>query len=787
MQKSFKKRLAAVLSAVTAFTSVCVMDAAPIVQAAAKGGPYVSLRTAYKTLKVNETNKMTLKNNTIGWKITKVATEDRDIAMVYKKTASGFMVKGKSAGRTTVKAKLHTASRKKYNSKLVKCVVNVVSAEPSAPAEPSVPTVPVTETTKSVATQAELDAALADKNLKKLTIETKEKQQFSIQADDYSGVALTVKAPAAEVENNAVFQSIEVQEIAKDTWHENAVGNTLRISAKSARIIIGPKGQIRDISFTGAEANVKLVVNGSVGNVTISEKISIEISSDLKQKPTVPLTIDAKAQGTNVTAQTPLDLVVRAVDTVLNFQQGSEGSKVKAEVKTTINNRADGNVSVTDANNHTQQISKGTSSVVNPGVTTYQSSSPSYGYGGGSSGSSTPSVTYYTVSFAGKEVRVQAGSKIAENQIPAQLKRNGDGYKFSAWYYAAGKDEEGNTILEKFDLNTAISKDIELVPRWGMTEEDRVLDVKGSLFVTSGSAVTVDLSRSYITMAIFNEDAAKGEFANINGTAVTDQAGQAVIEAADGKLDIVFTVTEDNRLFRAQIPVPAGAEEGIEINLADGVWNYYAGNQVRVSSQEELVSALADKSNRSIVVSTPGALKINLDASINRPETKVYFDIANAEIENHATLGEVYIRRENITWTEYGTVNTIGTIYHTTNVLITENAKVGLVVYNWGGDGKLVVNGTLHEVRVHNDKEPDDTKKPNITVSGTAANMPYFNIYRAETTLTTSIPLWVTVLETAPHTVVNFEEGSANSKIGTDAEIETNNHSGGEIIVVERN
>ena len=785
MKKGFKKRLAAVLSAVTAFTSICVVDGAPAVQAASKGGPYVSLRTAYKTLKVNETNKMTLKNNTIGWKITKVATEDRDIAMVYNKTASSFMVKGKSVGRTKVKARLQTANRKKHNSKLVKCAISVVSAEPTAPTEPTVPTTPVTETTKSVATQAELDAALADKNLKKLVIETKEKRQFSIQAGDYSGVALTVKAPAADVENNATFQSIEVQEIAGDTWQENAAGNTLRITAKSARIIVGPKGQIRDISFTGAEANVKLVVNGSVGNVTISEKISIDISSDLDKKPTVPMTIDAKAQGTSVTAQIPLELTVRAVDTVLNFQKGSEGSKVKAEVKTTIHNKADGSISVTDAENHTQQIQKGSSSVVNSGVTTYQPSTPSYVYGGGSSGPSTPSVTYYTVSFAGREVRVQSGNTIAENQIPAQLKRNGAGYKFSGWYFAAGKDENGNTILEKFDLHTAINKDMELVPRWGMTEEDRVLDVKGSLFVTSGAAVTVDLSRSHATMAIFNEDAAKAEFVRINDAAITDQTGQAEVHVADGKLEIIVMVANDRR-FRAEIPLPAGAEAGTEVNLADGVWEYYEGKTVTVASQEELMDAFADKSNHQITVSTQGALKININDSINRPDVKVYFDSPNAEIENHAILGEVYIRGKDSVWTEYAKVNAIWVIYNTTGVTITESAQVGLMVYNWGGDGNLVVNGSLHEVRVYNDKEPDDTKKLNLEVSGVATNSPYFNIQRADTTLTTKIPLWVTVFDTAPHTVVNFEEGSANSKIGNDVEIEVNNHSGGEITFIDR-
>ena len=279
-----------------------------------------------------------------------------------------------------------------------------------------------------------------------------------------------------------------------------------------------------------------------------------------------------------------------------------------------------------------------------------------------------------------------------------------------------------------------------------------MLDVKGSLFVTSGAAVTVDLSRSHATMAIFNEDAAKAEFVRINDAAITDQTGQAEVHVADGKLEIIVMVADDRR-FRAEIPLPAGAEAGTEVNLADGVWEYYEGKTVTVASQEELMDAFADKSNHQITVSTQGALKININDSINRPDVKVYFDSPNAEIENHAILGEVYIRGKDSVWTEYAKVNAIWVIYNTTGVTITESAQVGLMVYNWGGDGNLVVNGSLHEVRVYNDKEPDDTKKLNLEVSGVATNSPYFNIQRADTTLTTKIPLWVTVFDTAPHTL----------------------------------
>ena len=105
----------------------------------------------------------------------------------------------------------------------------------------------------------------------------------------------------------------------------------MRILASAARIVVGPGGVIRDISFTKPDANVKLVVNGKVEKATIQTKVTIEISSDLEQKPTVPLIVDGAAQGSNITAHTPLDLTVRAADTVVNFEKGAEGSKVKAD------------------------------------------------------------------------------------------------------------------------------------------------------------------------------------------------------------------------------------------------------------------------------------------------------------------------------------------------------------------------------------------------------------------------------------------------------------------------
>ena len=784
MVKGLKQRLtAAALSAVMAFTAGAVTNGMPAYAAAKK--PYVSLRTAYKTLKVNETNKMTLKNNTIGWKITKVATEDRTVAMVYKKTASSFMVKGKAAGKTTVKARLKTTSRKKYNSKLVKCTVNVLPGGQTTPAVPDVPKVPVLETKKSVATQAELQAALADSGLTEITIDTKEKTSLIIPQGDHSATALIVKAPQAHIENNARFKSIDVQQIAGDTWQENASGNTLRISATSARIIVGAGGQIRDITFTGAQANAKLVVNGTVENVTVSAKMSLDISSDLDKKPIVPVRMDAGAQGADITAQTPLDVTVKAVDAVLNFKNGSEGSKVKAEVKATVNNDSKASIEVKDAKDRVQKIYAGGHGVVNETVTSYVPST-SNGSGGGSS-SQTPSVTYYTVSFNGKQVRVRAGDTLKESDIPESWPRNGDGFKFSGWYYADGEDEEGNVRLVKFDLSSPITRNIELVERWGMTEEDRVLDIKGNIFVTSGSAITVDLSRSRAIVAILDGEM-KAVFVKLNDTAVTVTEGLVEANARDGKLEIIIQTAAqaavNARRYRTEISMPAGAENGISINLAECVWEYYAGKSVTVSSQEELNAALSDRSYNSVTVKTEGALHLKID-SMDRSDMQLGINAPNAVIENHAVFGRVFLQDENCAWTEYAKGSEIHVLYHSSSVTVAEGAEAKMIVFNWGGEGNLTVNGAVSQINLWNDKKPEDTKKTNVTISGTsAANIPLF-IYRQESTVAAKIPLDVTISDTAPGCVVNFEAGAANSTISAYVEAEVNNHSGGEIVVKE--
>ncbi|MDE7313869.1 MAG: hypothetical protein K2N87_19965 [Eubacterium sp.] len=278
--------------------------------------PYVSLRTRFKTLQTGQSNWMTLKNNTIGWKITKVATSDRTIAMVYGRTEDGFMIKGKSAGRTTVRARLKTTSRKKYTSKLVSCRVNVVQPKEQG------------RTQAAVSSQEELLAALAEKSIRTITIQTPESKQFTIPKGIYTNVDLTVDAPLADIENYGVFQSVTIQSIKPDTWTEYAVGNTLRILAQASRIVVAKGARLKSLQYAKADAKATLEVNGAVDQVTVSMKTELQLSGSPENA--LEVSIEESASGTVLVSQVLVHVTLYA-SAELKFLKGAEQSTVTVQ------------------------------------------------------------------------------------------------------------------------------------------------------------------------------------------------------------------------------------------------------------------------------------------------------------------------------------------------------------------------------------------------------------------------------------------------------------------------
>ncbi len=349
MKKNLMKKVFAVSLSIA---MACSLAPASNPVTASAAAPYVSLRTTFKTLKVGGINTMTLKNNSLGWKITKVATTDRTKVMVYNRTTSNFRMKGKAVGRATVKARLKTTERKTKNSKLVSCRVKVVEAD-----------TPVVETSKTVTTQAELTAALADKNLTSITISSTEATPFDIPAGDYKNVDLTINTPNADVTNAGVFKSVTIQAIKGDTFIEKAIGNSIRMLSKG-RIVIndGAKPAIIAVAPTAVNAEVKIEINGTgtVGKLTISTSVQLTLSGT--STAAIPVEVEAGAANSVITSAIPVNMTVRA-SVSIKLEKGAEGSTVNVAergITAKVDNQTNSSVEVTKADGSKQTVNAGT-------------------------------------------------------------------------------------------------------------------------------------------------------------------------------------------------------------------------------------------------------------------------------------------------------------------------------------------------------------------------------------------------------------------------------------------
>ena len=123
MKKSFMTRVLAVtLSTAMAFS---VSSAGNLMTASAATKPFVSLKTKFKTLTVGQKYKMTLKNNSIKWRIQKATSSDKTIVKPYLVKPTYVKLKGLKEGRVKVTYKLKTTKRKTNNTKTLKGTVKV--------------------------------------------------------------------------------------------------------------------------------------------------------------------------------------------------------------------------------------------------------------------------------------------------------------------------------------------------------------------------------------------------------------------------------------------------------------------------------------------------------------------------------------------------------------------------------------------------------------------------------------------------------------------------------------
>lgn len=368
MKKNLIKKVFAVSLSIAMACSL-LPAANPVTASAA--APYVSLKTTFKTLKVGQKYKMTLKNNTnaVSWKIRKVETTDKTIATVYGKTTSQVMIKGKSEGRATIRVHLKTSKRKANNTKTLRCRVKVVTATPVVdPTEP-------TKTDATVTTQAELDAALKDTKITKITIKPAAAANFVIAQGSYPNVDLIVDAPQSDVENSATFKSITVENIKAETFTEKAVGNTFTWNAANGRFVVSKGASVKAINLPKANSKVSVKVEeGTVATINVSAKVELVVEGKLPEgAAAIPVSFSSAAANAKITAAVKVAVSTFAKIAAI-FEKGAEDSTIKLEttnISATVTNNTTKAIEVTKNDNTKQTIAVGAqNSTVNATNTT---------------------------------------------------------------------------------------------------------------------------------------------------------------------------------------------------------------------------------------------------------------------------------------------------------------------------------------------------------------------------------------------------------------------------------
>ena len=340
--KQMKKLLAFVL----AFAMIITIYQPSVAYAATKK-PRLNAKTM--TLQVGQ--KKTLKVKNAGKKAKlKWSSNKKSIATVSKKG----VVKAVKAGNAVVTCKVTTK-----NGKTTKLTCKVAVKK----------TAKVTSLT--VGSQSELEKALKNKNVTKITVATQGAVTFTVPQSNYSKVDLVINAPNADVVNNGKFKSIDIQAIKPNTYRENAKGNVITVSATGdARVIVETGATVEKIMVSGSKGNVKLVVDGTLSGITIDAPVNVTVEG--KTTAAVPVTVNEKAAGANVTSSTPVE-VKAAAPIALNLTKGAEGSKVettsdKAEV--TVKNETTQAVTVTTPAGSKDVAKDTTSKVDNAGKVT---------------------------------------------------------------------------------------------------------------------------------------------------------------------------------------------------------------------------------------------------------------------------------------------------------------------------------------------------------------------------------------------------------------------------------
>ncbi len=248
-------------------------------------------------------------------------------------------------------------------------------------------TIKVIDADGKVSTQEELIALLGT-GVSRITLKTEEAVTVTIPQGVYQDTKLIVDAPKADIYNNATFSSVDIKNIAANTWYENAVGNLLNILAENSRVVVG-KDAVVSIEVSASGAKLIIVNNGTIQEIVVDKESTLDISGKSTQK--VPVVVNVPK--ITITTSIPLALECKEKITLV-LGKGAEGTTVAVTDKNFIPEvKGEISVAVTigTGDHATKTVVEGT-----------PTGGTSSGGGGGSTGGNgeTPSQTYTITSLS---------------------------------------------------------------------------------------------------------------------------------------------------------------------------------------------------------------------------------------------------------------------------------------------------------------------------------------------------------------------------------------------------
>ena len=141
---------------------------------------------------------------------------------------------------------------------------------------PATPTLAKQSKNVVVGTQEELDAALSEKSVKKITVKTGKKTKLSIGKGTYAGKTLVIDAAKTTLQNGGKFKAVNI--IDAKSYTEAAKANTVKVTDKKLTLKVAKSSSGSKISLAGKDATVKAKISGKVSSLTVKNATKLNLS-----------------------------------------------------------------------------------------------------------------------------------------------------------------------------------------------------------------------------------------------------------------------------------------------------------------------------------------------------------------------------------------------------------------------------------------------------------------------------------------------------------------------------